>query len=195
MRYNNEVTKQVIIHDHTQALCLQLKDDYEEQIEKILQQAKTQAETIIENAKQTAEERKARMIATGVQSTKQSYEERRLAASYAERQHKEAIRQAYMDKAKASVKHALDMLPAKTKQKLAKKIYEDLRSVIKEEGYKEEDFTFEVYKELNIAGAHSKHQDIRASAKSGYLVFEDSLAARLAQEEDRIRQAASALID
>ncbi len=185
----------MIIQDHTEALCLQLKDDYEEQVQTIITQAETEAENIIAVKDSESATRAAKIIESGVITARKYYAERLLAASYAAKQAKEAVRQAYLEQASKTIEHSFDKLSQRAKNHLAKKLYEDLKATIKKEGYKEEEFTFAVYKGLKVSHTKPAHHDIKVTATSGHLVFEDSLIGRLAQEQDKIRQTASELIN
>jgi hypothetical protein len=178
----------VIINDHTEALIMLLKDDYEERIANILTKAEEDAKTRIAATKQEVELRTKEIYEKEIASLQEHYKEAYLAARYASLQQQALTQEKLLLEGIALLEKELDKLPEKEKMQLVATMYKTLQQTIKKEGYDAKDFTFSVWNKAKIVGAKSTLHDLRVQASNGQILFEDSVTERLKEAQSNIKQ-------
>lgn len=166
----------MIVEDHTQALITYLREEYDEQEQALEQEARREAQAIIEAQLKRARAEAQRRHQRGLEATKRRLAAASAAASYAAKQEQERLREDYLKKGLGLIEEELKGMDKRTRGRMLRRMRDELKNALREAGQEEEDFTIE-----------EDEKDVAIKAYNEKMSFEDSLRQRLEERSASIK--------
>jgi len=167
------------IQDSNGVLKQYLRKEYEGQMKKLLDEATAARD---DRVTKRVEEARAEAKDISLTAERQADQERQTALGSAELNAEQALSQTkehLLQEIFASVKTEVEKLTAAKKKKMLQSMHESVLASIKEQGFKQSDFTLHTWKGAKMKGVKSDLDFLGVRAESKSITIEDSVTDQL----------------